>query len=355
MKDLFGMTDTQSGTLFSSMFISIILGLNSVSYLSVRVGRRTVVTMGFILNSLGILLLSSAKSYYVAAFAIAVSGFGIGLLSLSIYSLMGEIVPKSRGSLVGLTSGLYGLGGFVGPFLTGIMISQFNWQLPLYVFGAISLVAAVFFVFLSRHPLVQKRGDVENMKLHIEGLNSRKILLASISMLAADFGFVAFVSWTPSFLLKIRGLDMVQTGTIVGIWALMGGMGAITLGWLSDRHDRRLVIFASGIFTSVLALFYYFYASTPMLILIVSVILGFTSSAFWNLNISLAQDSVAPSAIVSVTARAQTFAYVGAVCAPVVTSELSKLVGLTTGLIACVSIPYFIHSALILLIEKQRG
>jgi len=168
-------------------------------------------------------------------------------------------------------------------------------------------------------------------------------------MFAANFGFVSFVTWTPSFLLTIKELDLVQTGTIFGVWALTGGAGAALLGWLSDRYDRRLMMFGTGSAAAAIALFYYAYTWAFPALVMLSVSLGFVSYAFWNLLIAFVQDAVDSKAIVSVTGFIQSIALLAAVVAPIASAELIVLTGLTGAMVGCVSIPYLIHGGVILL------
>lgn len=349
IRSLFGLSGTQAGALFSSLFLAMLITMNLSGYLSERVGRIVVSVSGLLLCSLGVLLLGSAGSYFSSLSAIGISGLGIGLFIPSLYSSMGEIMPKSRGLLTGFTNASYALGGFVGPFLSGLLTSKYDWRLPLYVFGAISFFAVVSLWFLSRNLYFQKRAKAETRKSYVMTIKSRQVLIASLSMFAANFGFASFVTWTPSFLLTIIELDLVQTGMIFGAWALTGGVGAVVFGWLSDRYDRRLIIFGVGSATAAIAFSYYSYTLEFPTFVILSVTLGFVSYAFWNLQIAFVQDTVDSKAIVSVTGFIQSIALLAAVVAPIASSELIILAGLRRAMVCCVSIPYLIHGAVILL------
>lgn len=351
IRRLFELSETQAGALFSSLFLTMLITLNLSGYLSDRIGRRVVPVAGLLMSSLGTLLLGSSFSYLTSLGAISLSGLGAGLFISSLYALMGEIMPKSRGFLAGFANASYALGGFVGPFLSGILTSWYNWRLPLYVFGAISFFAVVSFWFLSGIPYFQKRAVTETRGSYVTALKSRRVLIASVSMFAADFGFVSFVTWTPSFLLTIKGLDLVQTGTIFGTWALTGGAGAVVLGWLSDRYDRGLMMFGTGSTTAAISLFYYTYTSAltfPALVML-SVTLGFVSYAFWNLLTAFVQDAVDSKAIASVTGFIQSIGLLAGVVAPVASAEFIMLRGLTGAMVGCVSVPYFIHGGVMLL------
>ncbi len=345
---LFGLDETKAGVLFSSLFLAMLITLNFSGHLSDRFGRRIVLATGLLLSLSGTLLLGSTNSYLTSFGAFCLSGVGGGLFVPSLYASMGEM-PRSRGFLTGFTNAFYALGGFLGPLLSGIITSQYNWRFPLYLFSAITLFSVVSFWVLSRNLSSQKRGTTKNMDSYSGAFKSRRVLIASVSMFAANFGFVTFVTWTPTLLITIKELDLVQTGTIFGVWALTGGLGAIAFGWLSDRYDRRLVIFGSGSLTAAIALIYYVYDLAFPVLVIISIPLGFVSYAFWNLQIAFVQDVVDSKAIVSVTGFIQSIALLAGVIAPIISAKLIVMSGLAEALIVCVSVSYIIHGASMLL------
>lgn len=352
---LFGLTEAQTGGVMSSLLLACLLTMNFASPLVARVGKRVVIAIGIALSSFGSLFFGFANSYHASVGATFLSGLGAGLLAPSIYGLMGEVLPKSRGFVAGLTNGMYvSIGGFVGPFLSGILIDRFDWRFPFYVFSVISFLTLVFFSFLSKDLPVKYQGGVGDEKLSFKALSSRQVLIASASMFAAYFGFIALFTWAPSFLLRVRELGVVQTGTIFGILALMGGVGSIVLGWLSDRCDRRSVILGAASMTVAAAVLFFYYPLTSAMIVMLSVLLGFASSAFWSLIISLAQDAVDPLAIVSVTGLIQSIGLIAGIVSPIVSAWLINDAGFQTALITCVCIPFLIHGALILLAKANR-
>ncbi len=351
----FELTGTQTGIIMSSLLLGTLIILNLASVLSNRVGRRAVIATGLTFNSLGMLLLGIANSYYVFVGATFLAGAGTGLLAPSIYGLIGEITAKSRGFLVGIINALYAaVGGFIGPFLAGVLTGEFGWRISPYIFSASSFLAAIIFWVLSKDSQIEKQGTASNNKLHGKTSNLREVSIACASMFAAYFGFITASTWTPSFMSNTRGFDEVQTGTIFGTMSLMGGVGAIVLGWLSDKCDRRIVILGSALATATTALFFYSYALTFINTLMVSVLIGFTASAFWNLTISVAQDLVDPPTIVAATGLIQTVGLLGGIAGPVVSAELINEFGPTMALITCVSISYLIQGTLILFARNTK-
>jgi len=346
----FVLNETQAGTLMSLLLLASLMTMNLTSHVSNSIGRRKVITFGLLLSSLGMLLLGLANSYYTSLAATFLSGLGVGFVSASVYGLIGKMAPRSRGFLAGLTNAFYGsIGGFLGPLLSGVMISQYDWRSPLWIFAGFSFLAVASFWFLSKEDLSVGKTSKANDKIScFKMFRNKHILAACASMFAAYFGFTVFSTWTPSFLLRERKFDPIQTGTVYGIWAFTGGVGAVLLGWLSDKHDRRLVIFASALVNTFASFIFYSNITAFIPAVIFSIPLGFASSAFWSLNISLAQDAVDPLAIVSATGLIQSVGLLAGIAAPVVSAALFDSMGLTDALITCVCISYLVQGVLIL-------
>jgi cyanate permease len=85
------------------------------------------------------------------------------------------------------------------------------------------------------------------------------------------------------------------------------------------------------------------------MIIMLSILLGFASSAFWSLIISLAQEAVDPVATVSVTGLIQSIGLIAGIVSPIVSARLINAAGFQAALTTCVCIPYLIHGALILM------
>jgi MFS family permease len=349
----FGLLEVQSGVLISSLFLGMIMTMGIAGYVSDRLGRTITSAAGLSLMSIGLLLAGYSSSYLNTLASVFIAGLGVGVFTSSLYTVMGEVLPKSRGLLAGVANGCYALGGFIGPWLTGSILSYYGWRIPFYIFGlaGVSIGVGLSFSGMRTSPNATKSRR-ENVTKTSGMLKTRTVLIVSAALLSANIGFGSFASWTPTFLSSVDGLDITQTGLAIGIWALTGGAGAMVLGWLSDRSSRRAVILASGISAALLAYIYFMSVSSFLIIAGLSAAFGFTAYAYWSLLISLAQDSVEPAAIGSVTGFVQNISIVGSIIAPVVAATLIAAVGVTWAMIASVSVPYLVQAVLVLASEE---
>lgn len=344
----FSLVELQSGAFAAALFVGMIATAGFAGYVSDRVGRTIASTAGLFLMSTGFLLTGFSSSYLFALTSTFISGLGAGVVVPSVYAALGESLPESRGLLTGFANGCYAFGGFVGPWFTGIVLSSYGWRLPLYIFGLVGIPMGLGVWFSGLRTLPKSKTGHTVRQRTSAMLKSQGVLVSSAALLSGVIGFSCFLSWAPTFLITVDGLNIAQAGFVVGIWGLTGGAGSMVLGWLSDRWNRKAVNFVSGIGAAILAYLYFASVNPFLVIAVVSAVFGLTGYAYYSLIISLAQDSVDSAAIGSVTGFVQNASIAGAIVAPVLAALLISFIGMKWGMIVSVCIPYAVQAVVML-------
>lgn len=118
----FNITEVEGGMLLTSllggMAIIIIVG----GYLSDKIGKMITMALSSTIMSFGIIFGSYSIGYRALLFSLFIIGIGSGIFIVALYALVGEVMPASRGILVGFANGLYAVGGFLGPLISAIII-----------------------------------------------------------------------------------------------------------------------------------------------------------------------------------------------------------------------------------------
>ena len=156
----FGGGATELGVL--TFTFTILSGVSMVifGYLADKITRKWIVFFGTMVYSifalLTILVPSGISGYYLFFFLTCMTGIGFGAIIPSIFSIIGDLVPKddrSKGfsffsiaSLLGMALGI-GLATFAGTP---------DWRVPILVIGIIGLIDGVFILFLKEPPRIGK-------------------------------------------------------------------------------------------------------------------------------------------------------------------------------------------------------
>lgn len=232
----------QVTTMFAAYSLGQFFGEPFWGRLSDRIGRRPVLIVTIIANTLAYLALAFAPNIWVAMLIRLFGGFGSGNIS-TIQGYMADVTPpEKRAGRMGLLGAAFGAGFVIGPGLVMVMrpgASALGYQLPLFLAAAMAGTAAlgvILFVKESRAPSAAGAPQAHRL----EALNqaaahpilSRVLLVTLISTAAfagmeAVFGLYADTrfGWTAS--------------QVAACFALIGVIASIGQGVLTGRLARR--------------------------------------------------------------------------------------------------------------------
>ncbi len=339
----YGLSEVGGGGLLTSfsgaMSIFIIFG----GYISDRIGKKITMSMGLTIMSFGIILAGHSAGYLSLLTFLFITGIGSGIFLPTLYALVGEVVPAARGALIGVTNGFFGLGGFLGPWVTAMLILNIGWRSPFWLIGGLSLA---FSVLLWLNPYLkdhQERATVSSEGGYLPLLRDHHIIFLCIGIGIANFAYTSFIAWTPSYMEKIGNLNLSEVGLAFGSYSIIGALGAIFFGALSDRVGRRRTIFASGFPTFILSLLFFSGQIGQISLMVLSGVLGFTSFAYWNLAISAMQDHVDNRFIGAATGLMICVGLVSATFAPTVSGFMITNYGFNSALILSAALPQLLY------------
>lgn len=341
----YGLIEAEGGALFSSSLGAMGVVMLIGGYLSDRIGKRIMMAIGFTFLSVGILAGGYSRGYSSLLFLMFIIGIGAGIFSSALHAFAGDIMPTSRGSLVGLTNSFYALGGFIGPWASAIIIMRLGWRSSFHLMGVIALIISIILWFGSRKDYHRKK-DQEPKIAYRTLLKERSIILLCLCIISANFSFISFIVWAPSYLVKIAGLTLSDAGFSFGLYSLMGALGAVFFGFLSDKVGGRGSMMSSGIIASALPLLYFSAYVGPRNLIVLSGVIGFTAFTYWNLTISSAQNQVDVALIGSVTGLIQSVALITGVMAPIISGLMISNYGYNLALILSTTLPMLFYTIL---------
>ena len=336
------------GILLSASIAATASTIWLAGYLSDRFGEKTVLISGVIISSAGLLLAVSASAYPFFLSMLIVNGLGSGLMLTPLYSLIGRMVPAHRGFGIGLISGLYNTGGFVGPIIVSLLTQQSTWRFPFVLIGIFGLVLAAG-QFLLVKPLPRPPHNEElDRPSSLSLLREKNFAILAAAILLADLGFLAFISWTPSFMRQTLGMTRQEAGLLFGLAIAVGGLGVLSTGFLFDKIGGKRSALLGGVAATGLTALFFLQTSPSLIAAILLIASGFFTNTFWNLLSALAQVSVEESRIGTATGMVQSIGFIGAVFGPSLVGSIIPAFNISTALIVSVTIPYLIYTALML-------
>ncbi|KWO42466.1 hypothetical protein WT97_02240 [Burkholderia sp. MSMB1459WGS] len=165
---------------------------------------------------------------------------------------------KERATVAGIFDSGSKLGGAIALPLIGWMLAAFDWKMTFVLTGLLGVVWFVVWLVSftdspAKHPRVSaaELAHIESDRLS-EGAQSttrppwrklfahRNIWAMCIGFFMINYNSYFFITWLPTYLMKERGMSVLQMGWMASLPLLASIFVEILAGWASDR------VFASG-------------------------------------------------------------------------------------------------------------
>ena len=131
---------TDLSLIMASRSAGLAIGAVSGGWLSDRIGRAKVLTIGLILSALSILSMSTASMLIFLALLMCIEGIGMGYVQSTIPVLVTDMFPSIRGLSIGLYRTFFDLGGFTGPFVVTTIVGSFGYTIAFYAMAGLMLL-----------------------------------------------------------------------------------------------------------------------------------------------------------------------------------------------------------------------
>lgn len=193
----------------------------------------------------------------------------------AIISLSRWFPLNRRGTFYGIFSASHNLGEFFSFLFVGLIVSAFGWQWGFFG-SAIAGIIGVILIILFLHDTPDSHGlppieELSNEKkktanVSVKEIQKKVIRTPAVWILALASAFMyisrySLNSWGVLFLQEQKGFALTDATFIISINALLGIIGTVVSGWLSDalfHGSRKVPALAAGILLSCsYALFIY--------------------------------------------------------------------------------------------------
>lgn len=198
---------------------------------------------------------------------------------------------SNRGTFYGFWSLSHNLGEFFSFLLVGGLVGLFGWQYG-FVGAAVAGVIGFLLIVFMLHDSPEAKGlpsiavmageeSQDESKKHSVGISQKGVLKNPyVWVLAFASAFMsvsryAVNGWGVLFLQETKGMELTTATQIISINALLGIIGTVFSGWLSDKAfkgNRYIPAVASGVL-EVIALLLFAFGGNAMWVNIVAMVL----------------------------------------------------------------------------------
>ena len=303
---------TMQGGILSAFFAGYALFQIPGGMLADKFGSRKVMAVAITWWSIFTSLTGLMGSYPIMLLCRCVFGLGEACFpGASWKTIATYFPPKQRATATAIQSSVNTLGPAIASLVAAGIIAAYGWRSVFITLGFPGfLIALAIWLYIkdkpSEHPHM---GSQELSELQAEsaasttkdatanpGITFKELLKTPILWQMVliwflfDITFWGFVSWLPSYLMKIRQFTLLQTGINGSIPFFVGTVGMLVGGYLSDRlkGQRKWVFIPNALIAGFLLYMTYSVESAQMAVVYQSISAFFmfiAFAAFWGLVI----------------------------------------------------------------------
>ncbi|MFS0553410.1 MFS transporter [Brevibacillus sp. 179-C9.3 HS] len=277
---------SSTGLLLSSFFAGYAIMQMPGGWLADRFGARKVLIASVVMWSIFTGLTGAAwsmASMILIRFLFGIGEGGFQPASSKIIATIFPVKERSRAMSVMLSSSA--IVGLFSPILSVWMIQTMGWRTMFVVIGAIGAIIAFLFWRYIKLPQAESATNTagsDQPKSSVAMLFKTpllwSLLIAYFSIYAVNWGLV---TWMPTYLTKVRGLDMISLGWLQTIPGFATLVGIYVSGYVLDKLPKgreKIIGSLSCVVVAVLLYFMFTASSVTMFITyqaIVSLFLSF--------------------------------------------------------------------------------
>jgi len=262
-----------SGLIYSAHAVTMALISPVWGAISDRHGRKLMVERAMFGGVLVMVLMGLARTPLQLVLLRMLQGLLTGTVTAAT-TLVASIAPRERtGYALGvLQMGIY-VGASLGPLTGGLIADTLGFQFAFWTTGGLLLIGGLLVTLLVKEnfvpppPTERRRGWTKSLG---RLLSSRPILSAFSVRLVMRLGNQMLGPILPLFVqsLAAGGLVATLSGTVQGVSAAAGALGAMLLGRVGDRVGHRQVLLVGALASAILYIPQYFVRSVPLLTLL---------------------------------------------------------------------------------------
>lgn len=243
-------------------------------------------------------LMRSVWGWYILSIPLAVGGVFITVIAGPV--LINQWFKKSNGLALGIMGAAGGAVGAIAQPVVGGLIANQGWSSAyIYVGLAVIVVVVPIILLIIRNSPKEKgllpygaasssaEGNPSNEEIEDKGVTMAVAKKSSAFYALAVFFFLitaiaSFSIHIPTYLTN-QGYSVTFAGNIMGIYMIGVLVGALVLGFLSDKLEAKNTSLLAMVLGIISVIMFIFFAESTLIIGIAAVILGFMASSIGTL------------------------------------------------------------------------
>jgi FSR family fosmidomycin resistance protein-like MFS transporter len=244
IREYFNLSYTEMGAFYTLYRFTGSVFQAPASYLVYLAPISLILAVGLLWSSIGMYLVSMSSSYGMLLGVSAISGIGRSTYHPLAVTILSRLFGReSFGRALALHLSASGAGMVIAPFLVGLLLTRFNWRLPLQVWSILGIMTGLSLLSFLRSQRQDLQPKTKALRWPFFSHSVGIYLLAASIWGVSQSGLMAFI---PLFLVDHRRFSKQAAAAAYGIMAFSGTVCRPFLGTLMDRMGSRKPVIVGG-------------------------------------------------------------------------------------------------------------
>lgn len=235
------LSPTSTGLILSSFFAGYALMQIPGGWLADKFGSRRVLMVSVLMWSIFTAMTGAVWSLASMVAIRFLFGIGEGGFQPSSSKLISQTFPMDKRAWamsIMLSSG--GIVSLIVPLLSAYMLTTIGWRVSFLILGGIGIVITILYWAFIKLPAHVKEEELKQQGEKQQGVFAQllktplmlNLFIAYYSIYAINWGLA---TWLPTYLVNVRGLDLISLGWAQTIPGLAMIVGMYLAGYVIDR------------------------------------------------------------------------------------------------------------------------
>jgi predicted MFS family arabinose efflux permease len=220
-----------------------------------RVGERRLLVGGATLGAVSFAAFYLAPVFTLFLAACALFGIGAGLFGTPRDMFLSRTYPEADSTAYGFAFAAGSLGAAALPYVATTIATRWSWRLAVVWLVPFLLAVAAALWWVGPPTAVPAAGDRlsarETARRTLGALSNRSILLASGVFFPFVFTYQALLSFLPTYLVELKGLDQSLAALLFGLLFVVSAVTTPLAGHAADQYGEHRTILALIVLATV--------------------------------------------------------------------------------------------------------
>jgi MFS family permease len=250
----------QAGAIYSSYFIAYTLFSPVLGILSDRYDMRILISIFVALMGLGTFLMQYSNSIWQASLFFTIAGIGCAACWAPVMAIVQRwAATRRRGLIMAMVDIGSTLGAMAAGFLLPLVVVNASWKTGWLILGTLAIVMGfVDYLAIRNQPQVSPNQNVKKLRPGIrislreykQLFSDRKFWLIGLAYLMTGFAVMVPFTFISTFAIQERGFSFTIASLLVTTIGTGGLIGKVTLGPISDRLGRLVIMLVCALLIS---------------------------------------------------------------------------------------------------------